>query len=76
MSEEEKKYQDQYNKLFGDDREIEDIIRQEEKDTKKIKVKEGDEPENQKDDIQQGNLSIDPCAIAYASHFEVELDAQ
>jgi hypothetical protein len=64
MSENEKEYQIEYNKIFGDDQEIEDIVQQEGKDIKKIKVKEvsqkGDEPKEQKNDIQQGNLSIDP----------------
>jgi hypothetical protein len=64
MSEKEKEYQIEYNKIFGDDQEIEDIIQQQEKDIKKIKVKEisqkGDEPEETKNNIQQGNLSSDP----------------
>jgi hypothetical protein len=64
MSENEKEYQIEYNKIFGDDQEIEDIIQQQEKDIKKVKVKEisqkGDEPKEQKNNIQQGNLFIDP----------------
>jgi hypothetical protein len=63
MNEEEREYQDEYNKLFGDDQEIEDIIQQE-KDTKNIKIKEvsqkGDKYHNKKDNIQKETSSIDP----------------
>jgi hypothetical protein len=64
ISEKEKEYQIEYNKIFGDDQEIEDIVQQQEKEVKMVNVKEisqqGDEPEDSKNDVQQENLSIDP----------------
>jgi uncharacterized protein YpmB len=61
MSEEEKEYQDQYNNLFGDDQEMENIVLLKDKDVKKIKIikisQKGEEPEQEKDNIQKENLS-------------------
>jgi hypothetical protein len=64
ISEKEKEYRIEYDKIFGDDQEIEDIVQQQEKENKKVSVKEisqqGDELKDSENDIQQNNLSIDP----------------
>jgi hypothetical protein len=64
MSENEKEYQIEYNKIFGEDQEIEDIVQQQGKDIKKVKVKEisqkGDESDNKKDNTPNEMSSIDP----------------
>jgi primosomal protein N' len=61
-NEEEKEYQDEYNKLFGDDQEIENIVLQKDKNIKKIRIKKisqkGDLSE--KDNTSKQISSIDP----------------
>jgi hypothetical protein len=57
LSEDEKEYQEEYNKIFGDDQEIEDIILHKEKDSimsKSIKTsQEGEKSQKVKDNIQR-----------------------
>jgi hypothetical protein len=61
LSEEEKEYQDEYNKLFGEDQEIESIILHKDKDIKKIKSikisQKGDKSQKEKDNKQEENSS-------------------
>jgi hypothetical protein len=64
LNKEQEEYQNEYNRLFGDDQEIEDLVQQDEKDSKKVKVKEisqkEDKPKNNnKDNTQNETLSID-----------------
>jgi hypothetical protein len=61
----EEEYKNEYNRLFGDDQEIEDIVQQKEKDSKKVKIEEISQKEdkssnNNKDNNQKETLSIDP----------------
>jgi hypothetical protein len=64
LSDFEKEYQDEYNKIFGDDQEIEDIIQHKNNEIKKIRIKKisqkGDNLEKEKDNIQKEISSIDP----------------
>jgi hypothetical protein len=64
LSDSEREYQDEYNKIFGDDKEIEDIILQKEKDTKKVKSikisQKGDKSPKEENNIQKENSSNDP----------------
>jgi hypothetical protein len=61
LSKEEKEYQDEYNKLFGEDQEIENIIMHKDKDLKIIKSikisQKGDNSNKEKDNIQEVNSS-------------------
>jgi hypothetical protein len=64
LNKEKKEYQDEYNRLFGDDQEIENIIQQDEKDSKKVKIREvsqkEDKSDNKKDNTPNETSSIDP----------------
>jgi hypothetical protein len=55
LSDKEKEYQNEYNKLFGEDQEIEDIVLYKEKElkiSKSIKSSQkGDKSEKEKDNI-------------------------
>jgi hypothetical protein len=64
LNKEEEEYQNEYNRLFGPDQEIENIVQQDEKDSKKVKVKEisrkEDKSDNKKDNTQNEISPIDP----------------
>jgi hypothetical protein len=62
LSEKEKEYQNEYNKLFGKNQEIESIILHKDKNIKKIKSikisQKGDKSQKEKDSIQEENSSV------------------
>jgi hypothetical protein len=57
LSEEKKEYQNEYNKIFGEDQEIESIILRNNKNAEKKFSQKGDKSEKEKDDKQKENSS-------------------